>query len=607
METRGDDGAAGDGRPYTRWWWFAGPIEPRDVEAQLGWLRDHGFGGVEIAWVYNLDDRPGPRWRSPEWSAAVAHAKKHAERLGLGCDFTFGSLWPFGGYDVPLEDSHQTFEGPTWHPLHYTWESGRRGEPGLVLDHLNREALARYARRMGDALAPALEGRTSALFCDSWEVPSERVWSPALTERFRARFGYDLVPLADALEEDDALRYDYRAFLADAVLDEFFRPFTEVCHALGARSRVQCHGAPTDLLAAYAAVDVPESEALLFPPHFSRIAASAAALAGRPVVSCETFTCLYGFPDKGMGEEQTADLALLADAVLANGVNQVVWHGTPYNPLGGSNRFFATTHVGPDSPFAADLPRLNAYLTRACRALRRGRTCSNLAVYLPLEDNRMLGRLPRAERTPGGHSYWELRHVAAPEVLERFQPLWVSAPFLEAAAWDGPSRTLRTGAAEFQALLADVQWMDRRGLDAILRLARAGLPVVMPRPPSEPGRRRSDGYEGAVEALLSLANVHTRLNHLGASPLVVGDDAPPFWARRDGNALLVFFAHPGARGVRYPMPPGYASTLGPERREVEISAPGGPIAVTLDFPARGGSALVEVSGRAARTVDLGRP
>ena len=31
------------------------------------------------------------------------------------------------------------------------------------------------------------------------------------------------------------------------------------------------------------------------PPHFSRIAASAAALSGKPVVSAETFTCLYGF------------------------------------------------------------------------------------------------------------------------------------------------------------------------------------------------------------------------------------------------------------------------------------------------------------------------
>ena len=31
---------------------------------------------------------------------AVAHAKAYAGSIGLGCDFTFGSLWPFGG--LPL-------------------------------------------------------------------------------------------------------------------------------------------------------------------------------------------------------------------------------------------------------------------------------------------------------------------------------------------------------------------------------------------------------------------------------------------------------------------------------------------------------------------------
>ena len=35
--------------------------------------------------------------------------------------------------------------------------------------------------------------------------------------------------------------------------------------------------------------------------------ASAAALAQKPLVTCETFTCLYGFPDDHQGEEQTAE------------------------------------------------------------------------------------------------------------------------------------------------------------------------------------------------------------------------------------------------------------------------------------------------------------
>ena len=43
-------------RPYTRWWWFSGPIEPAVIESQLDWAKANGFGGVEIAWVYPLQD-----------------------------------------------------------------------------------------------------------------------------------------------------------------------------------------------------------------------------------------------------------------------------------------------------------------------------------------------------------------------------------------------------------------------------------------------------------------------------------------------------------------------------------------------------------------------
>src|SRR5204862_4021473 len=140
-------------------------------------------------------------------------------------------------------------------------------------------------------------------------------------------------------------------------------------------------------------VDVPESEALLFDPPFSRIAASAAALAGKDLVSCETFTAVYGMVQPGnllagryWRREQLADLKLLADAVLANGVNQIVWHGMPYNRPGGKNEFYASVHVGPDASFAGQLPAFNEYLESVTGMLRRGRPYTSLAVYLPHED-----------------------------------------------------------------------------------------------------------------------------------------------------------------------------------------------------------------------------
>jgi len=67
----------------------------------------------------------------------------------------------------------------------------------------------------------------------------------------------------ETLDSHPDIRYDYRMLVADYVLNEFYRPFTRICGGLGAFSRVQCHGSPTDLIAAYGSVDVPESEAIL--------------------------------------------------------------------------------------------------------------------------------------------------------------------------------------------------------------------------------------------------------------------------------------------------------------------------------------------------------
>ena len=55
-------------KPYTRWWWFSSEIDDNDLRDQLIWLRDHEFGGVEIAWIYpmGLDSATGtPRFCRP--------------------------------------------------------------------------------------------------------------------------------------------------------------------------------------------------------------------------------------------------------------------------------------------------------------------------------------------------------------------------------------------------------------------------------------------------------------------------------------------------------------------------------------------------------------
>ena len=198
-----------DSRPWTRWWWFASMITQEDIRDNLVWLQSNGFGGVEIAWVYPLNRMkkdtihytPRQQWLSPEWTQVIVYAKECADSLGLGCDFTFGSLWPFGDTEVPFTEATMNMIQPQWRQdIRASWDYPKKG---YVIDHLNRNAFFHYADRTGNALKPALQGTLSWLFCDSWEVETKFLTTPVLEVKFRERYGYPLKKYADNLYSDN--------------------------------------------------------------------------------------------------------------------------------------------------------------------------------------------------------------------------------------------------------------------------------------------------------------------------------------------------------------------------------------------------------------------
>ncbi|MBV9766657.1 MAG: hypothetical protein JOZ48_17560 [Acidobacteriaceae bacterium] len=567
----------GTSKPYVRWWWLSGPFTREDIVRQLRWVQSQGFGGVELAWMYPvwLEEEEGeglrPDWLGVDWRELVSFTKSEADALGLGCDFTFGSCWPFGGSWVQPEDASKTFEGLSEQRLERTWEDPVHG-PSLIVDHLSSSALGRYAEPLLEALGQALKGSRSALFCDSLELDTDRLWSPELWTEFETRFGYSLRPFANDLDEHVDVRYDYRKLIAETIRREFYEAFTAICREHHAYSRVQCHGAPTDLLQVCAAVDVPESESLLFQPSFSRIAASAAAWAGKPVVSAESFTCIYGFPgwdesaEQYWKKEKIGDLKLLADALFANGINQIVWHGMPYQPAGKEVEFYASVHVGPDSPFAADLVEFNAYLENVSFHLKRGEPYGGVGVYLPFEDALMLDRLPEEQRTPGANFHWEMRHALPPSELDGFHPLWISHAFLKEAIVENDlvcSRRLR-----LQALYVDCEWLDADSLRELVRLADEGATIIWKRLCRQPGWRREPLYASDLEQMLAKPNVVSNSSQI--TPLLRGEDLPWYWARVLQDALLVFLAHPKAKEIPYPMPYGFCIECGAMRRELVL-------------------------------------
>ncbi|MBN1447956.1 MAG: hypothetical protein JXA28_08490 [Bacteroidetes bacterium] len=605
-------------KPWTRWWWFADVIRREDVRAQLVWLRDQGFGGVEIAWVYPLCGDSGTvrqPWLSEDWSRIVAETASLCDSLAMGCDFTFGTLWPFGDSHVPPEDGALTY-GDSIAParMRLTWEHPVRGR---VIDHLSRNAFLRYAGRMYDALDPALRsgptvrgtenppvgmhpgsarritsGRSGAprgLFCDSWEVETRRIWTRGFDALFLKEYGYDIRPLMDSLYAPgfEGVHYDYMKLVSRLALENFYEPFTASAHERGAYTRVQCCGSPTDLLAAYARVDIPESEAILFEPAFARIPASAAALGGKTLVSSETFTCIYGWkgwpgPGPHQGEEQIADLKLLADALFAHGVNHLIWHGTPYNPPGRNEMFYASVHVAPQGALAPELRSFNAYLAQVSEVMRRGRTYSDIAVYLPIEDAWMGVELPDSLQFPWAWGEYELRYQRTPEALRGRQPLWINAEFLR----KGYVRNgrLHVGNAVFNGLYVDARFLDVETLQAIRKVAEQRFPVCVMQKLHHPGRTPQQGWEKEYRSLMALSSVTTNpAELLTHPPLVEGKRIPDFWCREENGDAWVFFPHPLSEGLRYPLRYGIAGDARAMDLAVRLHWKGRDIPVVLRF------------------------
>jgi hypothetical protein len=573
-------------KPYTRWWWFADVIQEKDIADQLNWVKANGFGGVEIAFVYPVNRNPladRTPWLSETWTARVTYAKQYADKIGIGCDFTFGTLWPFGGTFVDKNDATQVYGDSTfWQPLFLSWT---HPDTGNVLNHMSRDAFQRYASVMGDALRPALEGSPSALFCDSWEVETRRIWTDGFDQKFLQYYGYDIRPFMDSIytQANSMERYDYMKLVADYVLNGFYIPFTETSHQLGAFARAQCAGSPTDLIDAYASVDIPETEAMLYEPNYSKIVASAAALAGKNIVSSESFTCLYGHPDVHLGRENMYDLKLVADALFANGVNQIVWHGMPYNPAGSDSiRFYASVHVGKAGALTPHFQSFNKYLTAVSSQMRTGRSYADVAVYLPLEDAWIEGEYPEEKQMKWSWGAYELRYVHLPEELEGYPAWWINRTFLERlSVVDGEAQN---GTYSFQSLIVDARYLDVETLAAIYRLTNQGFPVVFLQTPIAAGKNKSNEFNTLLKKTFDLPTTHRNMNAIKTiEPLVRGSFIPAFWCRETPQGLILFFAHPAAKDLTLPVAYEMEGYRNPVTIPVTFQWKGKSIPFTLKF------------------------
>lgn len=610
-----------ESRPYVRWWWFADKILQEDIDRQMRWFAEQGFGGVEIAWVYpwppGAECQFAPRIFSDEWVHAVRYAVKAAEAYQMGADLTYGTLWPFGGSFVDEAHGSMNWDGESPQRLGRSWELAHGAQPGRIVNHLDHKALAAYDQIVGTALESSLTGAkrqeiSPAIFADSWEVHPHKLWSRPLGDLAAQWYGWDRSSPPSDVISDAQQRYRYREALGEIVLREFYVPFSELCRSRGALSRVQAHGAPTDLLRAYASADIPESEAVLFDPSFSHIAASAAAAAGRPIVSAEACTCLYGwepYPGPGpfQGREDPSDLLLCVQALTASGVNHIIWHGAPYQTREEARSFYASVHIAPDGSLAPAMSELNSMTEKLCSAMRRGKPGSDIAVYLPLEDRWMAHRLDEAQLRPSAEYHWELHYEVFPEFLKGYQPMWVSGFQLHESLQIHSDGTFLAGNAHFSALvLSGISWVSQRGAEVLLRLADGGIPIFTDTVPrtagGDPNTSRNQQLDRKLEKnLLPSSNISECFPLQTVKPWVVCSHGDPlFRVRNEPWRNTYLFAPPEARDIHYPMEYRQSHSCQKHRYELLLRSPS-HMQVSCEIILEPGSSVIAEVDESGRT------
>ena len=580
-------------KPLTRWWWFATDIKKVDIKHQLDWAKEHNFGGVEIAWVYPLyryqrmykrsygryypKDITAAKWLSPEWSDDVEYAKQYADSIGLVCDFTFGSAWPVAGLNIDKAHSSQIYRDSLHRQLlTFSWAWP---DTMYVINHLDKNAFELFAKPIEEAMANALKGSKSAFFTDSWEIKlngTNKIWTPGFDSTFKEVFGYDIIPYMEkGIDSFPDVRYDYMLHLDHYVTEGFYKPYVDKCKKLGAWSRVQCLAAPSDVMTTYSLVDIPETEAMLNNPNYSRIVSSSACLASKPMVSSETFTCMYGFPSTYLHQEQTADLKMVADALFAQGVNQHVYHGMPFNPKGSdTNTFFATTYFGPGGSLTNELPEFNSYIEKVCGIMQQGKTYTDVAVYIPYEDGVIKGAYPPERQRVWVWGEYELRYINPPKELEGYHPIWINRHFLEKAKL--LNGKLIVGDAKFNSLYIDVKYLDIRALKRILFFAQSGFPVCLKRDPIQPGFNKSPEFIKMLQKLEDLQNVSNDFEQIfNSKPLLSAHQLPEYWARvTDQGDTYLFLAQPKSKSLIYPIYSGQSFANKCEKIKLNISLNG---------------------------------
>jgi len=287
-----------------------------------------------------------------------------------------------------------------------------------VVDMFDESALKRFFDgHVGAGMSrwKPYAGKTlRALFTDSQEISCEWYWTRDFFEEFKKRRGYDVRPYLPACYvpnrdnqftyvavmnekscydfpggDGDRIRHDWEETLSDLFAERYCGGIARLAREHGLQHRIQAYGIRVDLLKAYGAADIPETEQLFAGglTSFLKVAGSAGIIYNKPIVTSESIVWM----DRDY-MTTPFKIKVAADKLAVAGINQVIYHGFPYGPDVPWKAFPGhypwsppkySSNLNHHNPFWAFFPAINAYVTRLQLIMQRGITRCNVGVYYP--------------------------------------------------------------------------------------------------------------------------------------------------------------------------------------------------------------------------------
>ena len=383
------------------------------------------------------------------------------------------------------------------------------GGEGNVIDHFSDNALRNYLQRFDHALDGKDVKSLRAFFNDSYEVDDARGsadFTPALFDEFKKRRGYDLRDELPALlgldkkEKNHRVLCDYRETLSDLLLEKFTIRWKEWAHTKGALVRNQAHGAPSNILDLYAAVDIPEIEGV--EPLRFKMASSSGNVTGKRLVSAEAATWLNEHFESDLG-----DIRNVLDGFMLHGVNHLVYHGTCYSPPDApwpGRLFYAAVHLNTRNPQWKDFSTLNAYVARCQSFLQNSSPDNDVLLYYPIYDRFSTPGPKMVEHFDGigGFKGSGFERVAEELLRKGYGFDYISDRQLnETVVEDGRLRT--SGNSYYKVIVVPTcDYMPLTTLEKLLSLAHAGATIVFDRstPRSASGFHELDRKAGEFQS-----------------------------------------------------------------------------------------------------------